>query len=93
MFDPCPEQNNFGLRLTCQMSSWRVTAQYPGPGREREVGDLALVVVHEPGCVAQRLERTLAMRARRQPEFGIGQVEVVESDLVARCEHRHGARL
>jgi hypothetical protein len=31
MFDPCPEQNSFAFRLTCQMSSWRVTAQYPGP--------------------------------------------------------------
>ena len=28
MFEPpWPEQKSFGLRLTCQMSSWRVTAQ------------------------------------------------------------------
>ncbi len=59
------------------------------PGREREVGDLALVVVHEAGGVAQRLERAFAIGARRQPEFGVGQVEIVEADLVVRSEHRH----
>ncbi|MCU0260784.1 MAG: hypothetical protein MUE78_07175 [Ilumatobacteraceae bacterium] len=27
MFDPCPEQNSCGLRLTCHTSSWRVSAR------------------------------------------------------------------
>ena len=26
MFEPCPEQKTFALRLTAQMSSWRVSA-------------------------------------------------------------------
>ena len=87
---PWPEQKSFGLRLTCQMSSWRVDGPVPRAGREWEVGDLALVVVDEPRGVTQRLERTLAVRTGGQPEFGIGQVEVVETDLVVWGEHRHG---
>ena len=31
MFEPCPLQNTCGFRLTCQMSSWRVSARYPRP--------------------------------------------------------------
>ena len=32
MFDPRPDWNRSGLRLAAQMSAWRVSAQYPGPG-------------------------------------------------------------
>ena len=38
IFDPCPLQNSAALRLTCQMSSWRVSARYPRPGGNGESG-------------------------------------------------------
>ncbi len=31
MFEPFPLQKSWGRRLTCQMSSWRTRARYPGP--------------------------------------------------------------
>ena len=36
MFEPWPLQNSDALRLTCQMSSWRVSARYPRPGGNGE---------------------------------------------------------
>ena len=60
------------------------------PDRERQIGDLAFVEVDEARRVAQRLERPLAERSWRSPELGIGEVEVVEVDVVVRSDRRHG---
>ena len=58
--------------------------------RERQVGDLPLVEMHQPRGVAQRLEGSFPKRAGRRPEVRVGEVEVVEADLFRRHGGRHG---
>ena len=80
------------MRVAAHVPDVVVTGERPvaGTDREREVGDLALGEVDEAGCVAQRLERALAVRSRCCPEVGVGEVEVVEGDLVVGSAARHG---
>ena len=49
MFEPLLEQNRWALRLTCQMSSWRLERVVAGAARERRVLDQRLLEEREAG--------------------------------------------